>query len=137
MSLVKAQDLKNGDKLTEGYGDFAYWAGNGACESPGPDEKYVIDNRDKFKFLGGITDDQASYSYDDWALLKHKGKFWLLATSGCSCPSPSETWRVEAKEVTLTQLRKKLESGDYQGYTVPGGQMSQFMELLDAVKAAQ
>lgn len=82
--------------------------------------------------IGGITDDEASYSYYDWALVKLYGRYLLFATSGCSCPSPSETWRVElGPRDTIQEIRDHINTGDYAGYTVPKRQLQEFMEVLD------
>lgn len=96
----------------------------------------LVKRRYDIEILGGITDDEASYSYDDWALCRLDGAYYLLSTSGCSCPSPSETWRVEIGPATLAEVRKHVLDGDYTGYTLPKRQMSDFIALLDAAEAA-
>jgi hypothetical protein len=99
----------------------------------GPMCQDLIKNRDKIFVIGEISDDEASYSYDDWALIKYKGKFYLLATSGCSCPSPRETWDIEKGPATLKQIRKHITDGAYSGYSMPKRQLDQFIEMLDSV----
>lgn len=42
------------------------------------------------------------YEYDEIAILHLDGRFGLAETSGCSCPSPSETWDV--REMTAAQV---------------------------------
>jgi hypothetical protein len=108
----------------------------GSPRGGGTDEvsKLLIENRYQLEILGGVLDKEASYSYDEWALVKFKRKYYLLSTSGCSCPSPEETWRVEMGPSTLLQIEKHLESGNYDGYTVPGRQMDEFLELIAKAK---
>jgi hypothetical protein len=89
------------------------------------------DRRKDMTVIGGITDDEASYSYDDWALVLLDGQYYLFSTSGCSCPSPSETWRVEKGPATLQEIREHVNSGNYEGYTLPKRQHQDFMEVLD------
>lgn len=57
-------------------------------------EKLLIDNKDKVVILCESNDPCADYSYDDYALLELNGYYFVINTSGCSCPSPSETWYV-------------------------------------------
>ena len=97
-------------------------------------EKFLVENRYKLNILGGVEDEEASYSYDDWALCELEGKYYLLSTSGCSCPSPTETWRVEIGPATIPEIRAYVTSGAYDGYTLPKKQECDFIALLDAVK---
>lgn len=103
-----------------------YWVGD-----PLSGDYTFSEKRKDMIIIGGITDDEASYSYDDWAIVYLDGAFYLFSTSGCSCPSPSETWRVECGPSTIREIREKISRGDYDGYTVPGKQMQEFMEVLD------
>lgn len=101
------------------------------------EEKILCDNRDKILLIGTIDDDEASYSYDDWALIKLKNKYYLLATSGCSCPSPSETWRIEIGPTTKAKVKEHILSGNYEGYTMPKRQLDQFLELFNFTTTAK
>lgn len=42
------------------------------------------------------NDPDADYSYDDYALCKTQNQddYYIINTSGCSCPSPSDTWGI-------------------------------------------
>ena len=71
-----------------------WWVGHPRCERPGEKEHILIDNRDKLDFISGVSDPDADYSYDEYAIVKLDGVYFLCQTSGCSCPSPSETWYV-------------------------------------------
>lgn len=110
------------------------WVGHDECDNPGPQELELIKHRYELEIHGGIVDEEACYSYDDWAVCSLGDDFYLLATSGCSCPSPSETWRVETGPTTVDGIRKHLLSGDYEGYTVPSRQQNEFLALLDSIE---
>lgn len=99
--------------------------------SSGEAEQFLVDNRYNLNIIGGIADNEASYSYDDWVLVELNGQYWMLSTSGCSCPSPRETWRIEKGPASLADIRKHVIDGDYEGYTMPKKQLSDFVELLD------
>lgn len=57
------------------------------------EEKLLIDNRDKAELLVEVSDG-ANYEYDDWALIALNGLYYVVNTSGCSCPDPADTWGV-------------------------------------------
>ena len=116
------------------YGKAAYWVGHPDCYQASPVEKLIIDNRDRVELLGTIEDAEASYSYDDFALIRLDADYYLLNTSGCSCPSPSETWNVEIGPATLDEIEVFIRGGNYQGYTVPKKQMDEFLAALDAAR---
>jgi hypothetical protein len=80
--------------------------------------------------VGMIEDDEASYSFDDWALLKAGKKFYLVSAAGCSCPTHEETAQLEVGPATLKEIRERIESGDYRGYTLPTRQADEFDKLL-------
>ena len=111
-------------------GDYN-WIASERCENAREVEQHLIENKDKIEVFGEISDDEASYSYDDWALIRLDGKFYLLQTSGCSCPSPSETWGVAVGPVTLAEVRTHIETGDYSGYTLPKKQEEDFKQMFD------
>lgn len=122
-------------KLTNGLsyyeGEFG-WVGHKDCHNPTKEENFLINNRNKLNIVGGVCDRDASYSYDDFALVELDGEYWLCQTSGCSCPSPSETWCVDIGPTTLEEIRAFILGGHYGGYTVPKKQESEFLELIDA-----
>lgn len=108
------------------------WIANPRCQLRNePSEAKLIARRSDILVLGEIRDAEASYSYDDWALIKLDSDYYLLSTVGCSCPDPSETWSVQMGPTTLQDIRERLVNGDYNGYTVPGRQMSEFLEAID------
>lgn len=94
-------------------------------------EQVLVARRYELEILGGVTDETASYSYDDWALCELDGEYYLFSTSGCSCPSPNETWRVEIGPATLQEIRNHVISGHYDGHTLPKKQESDFIKLID------
>lgn len=85
---------------------------------------------DGLRVVGLIRDDDADYSFDDWVLAKDERGWWLFAAAGCSCPSNEEMARVEKGPAPLADLKAHIESGDYQGYTLPKKQAEQFAELF-------
>lgn len=115
------------------YDHEFYWVGapEALAYNPSPVMELLIENRYKLDILGGVHDKNADYSYDDWALVKLKDKYYLLSTSGCSCPSPNETWTVQIGPATLKQIRKFVSKGNYTGYSLPRDQEEDFMALLD------
>ncbi len=94
---------------SEGFWDDPtgyYWAGSPACISPTPEEKVIISARaaGRLWFLGGVSDPDPCYSYDEYVIVKVGRVSYLLRTSGCSCPSPEETWHVISKANSTRRL---------------------------------
>lgn len=107
------------------------WIAHERCENASTREQNLIARRDEIEVFGEISDDEASYSYDDWALIRLDGQFYLLQTSGCSCPSPSETWGIAVGPATLAEVRAHIDTGDYSGYTLPKRQEEDFKKMFD------
>lgn len=107
------------------------WVAHPDNETGGDYVDYLSSKREDMLVIGGITDDEADYSYDDWALVLLEGSYYLFATTGCSCPSPKETWRVEIGPATLEEVRKHINTGEYSGYTLPKKQYQDFRDVLD------
>lgn len=110
----------------------ADWIANPRCEDASDAEKKLIDNRADILVYAEISDDEADYSYDDFALVRLGDDWYLLQTSGCSCPSPSETWGVDIGPATLEEVKKFVMEGEYAGYSVPQRQMDEFLLAFDA-----
>ncbi len=72
------------------------------------DEAFFVDNAERAVLIAESSDPNANYDYNDYALCELDGRFWLFNTSGCSCPSPTETWCVSwivpSKEEALAKL---------------------------------
>lgn len=119
------------DPNKEHYDQEFGWVAHKRGGSDNTIDKILISRRLELDIIGGVTDDEASYNYDDWALCKLDNDYYLLSTSGCSCPSPTETWRTEKGPATLLEIRKHVVDGDYDGYTMPKRQLSDFVALLD------
>lgn len=98
------------------------------------DEKKLADNRERIRFLGGVEDEDASYSFDDAAIVELDGTYYLVQAAGCSCPSHEEQWGVEAVG-TLSDIRKTITDGNYQGYTYNHGELFRLLEIIDNEKA--
>lgn len=114
--------------------DTLDWVANPECERPDADETYLIANRAALLVYAVIQDDNACYSYDDFALVKApNGEWYLLNTCGCSChPSPSETWQVETHSPDVEAIAEFVRSGEYSGYTLPKEQEADFVKLIEA-----
>jgi hypothetical protein len=111
------------------YGDW-YWVGH----PDAGDTSEISTRRYEVEIHGGIQDEEASYSYDDYCLCELDNKFYLLNTSGCSCPSPTETWGIEIGPVTLEEVRQFILGDHYSGYSVPKRQLAELIALIDRVQ---
>lgn len=113
------------------------WVANGATSHRGEHETLLIENREQLEVIGYVTDAEADYSFDDFALVRFKRKYYLLRTSGCSCPSPTEEWYVYFGPCTLREMRKHLmDENKENGYGVTVRQHGEFLALCDeALKA--
>jgi len=94
------------------------WVGDPATREPSADERLLIDNRDHILVWGYAQDEDAGYEFDEMALVSLFGMFYLVQTSGCSCPSPGEMWHVEWSG-DIDTLWRKVIAGEYTGYTLP------------------
>jgi hypothetical protein len=56
------------------------------------DELFFCENSERANTIAESRDPHAFYSYDDYALAELDGAYYAFNTSGCSCPSPDETW---------------------------------------------
>lgn len=107
------------------------WVGSPRCERIRAMERHLIDRRSDCVIVAGIEDPNANYSYDESAVVRLDGEYFLVQTSGCSCPSPSETWQVVLKG-TLQDIREAIQRGDYGGYTLPEAELSAFLADIEA-----
>lgn len=136
MKLQRPQVVNPGtpNEYVDEYSSGEYWwvahpDGAGSTE----EERYLEQYRYELEIHGGVSDDEASYSYDDFALIEApNGTFYMLETSGCSCPSPSETWRIEARG-TLKDIRDYVLEDAKTGYGVIKNQTGEFIALIDEV----
>ena len=111
-----------------------YWTGDPACEEPNALEQLMIDRRNDLEIVGGIEDEDLSYEYDEYVVVRLDGMYYLLHTCGCSCPSPTETWCVVNGPCCLNAIRNVFTSGKYAGYTLPGKKLKELLEMLDEVE---
>lgn len=134
---IKIQKLDlTKDCYEQPFGWVGHPDGGGGYGKGTPDASLdLIGHRGDIEIFGGIVDPDASYSYDDWALVRLRDQFYMLSTSGCSCPSPSETWHVEIGPATLDEIRKHVTSGKYDGYTMPKTHEDKFLDLIDSARA--
>lgn len=77
--------------------DECDWPGHHKGRPEDPDGIAMLEARaaGTLEIHGLIADAEAYYSYEDFALCRLPDGRWAIAhTSGCSCPSPTETWSV-------------------------------------------
>lgn len=117
--------------LTSTYGE---WIANPKCSSHDPAEQNLIGHRGDILVYAEISDDEASYSYDDFALIRLGKDWYLLNTTGCSCPDPSETWNIQIGPASLKAVKEFVEGGNYSGYTVPKKQLGEFLAAFKAAR---
>lgn len=111
------------------------WMAHPGCEGAQEMERLLIERRADVWCYGTVEDAEASYSYEDYALVSLDDVFYLLRTSGCSCPSPTETWGV-IHYGTLDEIEKYLRDdvADPQGFTVTKRQADEFMALVSKAR---
>lgn len=100
-------------------------------------EQFLVEFRNKINVLAEIQDHQASYEYDEMAVIELNDEFYLLRTSGCSCPSPTETWSIQVGPTTLPKVIEAVESGEYFGFTPPVKELVQFLKELRSYEVTQ
>ena len=91
----------------------------------------LIDERDKVWVVAEWTCPDLSYEYDDYAVVRLGRRYAVLNTSGCSCPSPTETWGI-LFEGTKAEVRKYLEAeGDHPADFYHDREKSACKEMLE------
>lgn len=96
----------------------SYWVGSPAKQfyDSTPREgfaKELVDKRNEVEVLAEWACPDLSYEYDEYAVVRLHGTHAVLNTTGCSCPSPAETWDV-LFEGSLTEVLEYLENeGDH------------------------
>ena len=110
------------------------WIASQVNDRNDEDQKYLVENRSRIRFLGGIEDEDASYSFDDTAVVELDGVYYLVQAAGCSCPSHEETWGVEGKG-SIAEIRAIITAGDYKGYTYTRGELFRLLAVIDAEAA--
>lgn len=94
----------------------------------------LVERRADILVLGEIEDENLSYEYDQFALISLDGEFYLLETSGCSCPDPTETWFVQEGPCSLSDIKEFMLSGKYEGYTLPAQLLKNFIDGIDNIR---
>lgn len=104
-SWLVARGVPGGEEI-ESYRDVRSWTNLSV------DEQYFLENAGRASVVCESSDPEASYSYDDYALCELDGEYFLFNTSGCSCPSPDETWvlvwRAQSKHAALAKIDLKV-----------------------------
>lgn len=114
--------------------DWPAHAGYGGCHTDDA-ERALVARRADIEVLGYITDAEADYSFHDFAFIRLDGQWYVLETSGCSCPSPKDEWQVSVGPVPVDGLRTAVDSmrSDW-GPTAR--QWGEFVAMCDAAEAA-
>lgn len=78
-----------------------------------------------------------SYEYDIRTVVATGETWWLVTTSGCSCPSPSETWSVEQK-ATRIEMTERILAAEAEEMAKPEGDYARrpFAQLAKALREA-
>lgn len=115
------------------------WIANPLCFDPGEPERKLIDNRSRLVVHGEVSDAEANYSFDDYALVSLDGDYYLLNTSGCSCPNPSEVWGVSEGPCSLDEMEQIFLKfpGSPEGYGVTFRQRGEFLQMIENARKAQ
>lgn len=111
------------------------WVGHPDGGSGG-DERKLIDRRAEVEVCDlEVHDAEANYSYHDYALVRLDGLWYLLETSGCSCPSPSETWTITFGPDTLKNIRLAVkEDAKNSGFGLTTSQADDFTKMFARAK---
>jgi hypothetical protein len=111
----------------------SYWIGHPNCDGPREElEKFLIDNRNDI-VCHVFIDDSEGYEYEYLAVVECQGRWFALYNSGCSCPSPSETWAVTDSAYSKGELVRKIKNrfaGQGFGPTAEEDQMLDELEGL-------
>lgn len=98
----------------------------------------LIDRRNEIELLGEVTDAEADYSFDDWALVRLDSKYYLLNTAGYYCPDPAIEWGVVLGPATLDEVRTYLiDATGERGFGVTLRQHKEFMDMVEKAKSAE
>lgn len=107
------------DKPKKNYASDHSWVGS-YSGNIGDDERLLCDNASKVEILAEVSDPNQGWDFDVMAVCFLRGHgYFICQASGCSCPSPSETWGVVHRYKTKRAVMKAIEDGEYQGYTLP------------------
>jgi hypothetical protein len=131
---MDAQQVPHGGKdLTD-----SDWVAHPHGGDGGEDCQRLKARRADLVVYGYVTDAEAFYSYDDYALVSLDGAFYLLNTSGCSCPSPSETWGIVQGPCPLDDIERHVKDNQASGanYGVTARQFDEFLALVECARRA-
>lgn len=100
------------------------------------EEKRLVAHRKDLVVYGLVADAEADYSYHDYALVSLGAEFYLLETSGCSCPSPTETWSITFGPLSLDRLVEEFESdlASRANWTMPQRQLAEFRATFETAR---
>ena len=107
-----------------------YGTGRGIEDEP---SLTLVACRDRVEVIGEVTDAEADYSYNNYCLVHLDNKYYLLNTSGCSCPSPTETWGISFGPCSFREMTRHIKEGGF--YNATNRQQDEFLAMLDNAKA--
>lgn len=103
---------EDGLQPANGQSEWNVWYGHPRCERPTESEAFLIENRHRIEVMAEWVDTEASYEFEERAILRVGGHFYYVTTSGCSCPSPTEVWNCAASAPSLDELEPLLTQPD-------------------------
>lgn len=138
MSYDYEKSEKESDKRKKLWG--IDWPGHPDADKTRPNvvEKSLMEEPEAWQLLKVTDDPDADYSYDSLALLVRgrDGLYALIRTSGCSCPSPTETWGEVASGnildiVNAIDIEIKSWGGEKRWFTGPYPEMETFIKTIN------
>lgn len=83
----------------------AGWVGHPDCQEGSDDCRRLIANRDRIEVISSWEEPNLEYEYHEEAIVRLDLAYYALTTTGCSCPSPTETWCIDYGPATLDEMR--------------------------------
>lgn len=87
--------------------DERHWACHPDARGVTGAEKMLQERRAEVMLVTEASVGGQCYSYDDYCVVMLDDVYYLLNTTGCSCPSPTETWCV-LSEGTLEEVKQEI-----------------------------
>lgn len=118
------------------YSGAGYWIGYPNGEKG---NEAVIEARKAgtLYLIAFIEDADASYSFDELGIVRIGGKYYVVQASGCSCPSPTETWVVVSEHGSVEDALLSVLNGEYRGYTYQHGELLSLMQQVEDYRRSE
>jgi hypothetical protein len=114
--------------------DVESWIAHPRCLNQSDETRKLIARRSEIEVIGEVSDAEADYSFDDYALIRLDSDYYLLNTSGWLCPSPDEEWGIAFGPCSLSDMRTHITSFNNVGvyrYGVTKRQFAEFIAMVD------